>query len=185
MATLNGRITGTDTSGSRSSLFVKKGIYYSIGYDQGEIPLSLDGRELMFAVGTLDPRGKLVNIYRWGTWRLLDKHGELIGRVTDYFHGERVKEGIPEMQNLILLERVTAYGRVNGFIRDTLRGIRTLESYAGWDEVIKVRTSTPQTDLLGRTWGDWIDGGGTSPVHTPSLRPRRYPDTHIPRRRDS
>ncbi|WP_426251199.1 hypothetical protein [Paenibacillus pabuli] len=70
-----------------------------------------------------------------------------------------------------------------GFIRETSRGLKVKQSCAGLDWSIKVKIPVNQSGLVGKTWGDWsYSGSGDMPGV--QLRPRRYPDTHIPRRRE-
>lgn len=52
---------------------------------------------MVYTLGTLSTTAELIDIYRWGTWRMLDNHNDLlIGYVTDkYIYGPRTRVGIP------------------------------------------------------------------------------------------
>lgn len=185
MAVLIGSIVGTAHNGSLTTKSVAAAPH-SIGYDLGAVPISVEGREMSYSeVGTLSTTADIVDIYRWGTWRVLDTHGDnLIGFVTDkYLYGERTKIGVPFEREFVIRHKFVGVANGVGLIRETLKGTKVKENYPGLDWVIKVRVPVHQTGLTGKTWGDWSyngSGGGTS-TH---LRPRRYPDTHIPRRRE-
>ncbi|ATO48567.1 hypothetical protein P4V86_03395 [Brevibacillus laterosporus] len=184
MAVHKGNIVGTAANGS---LYTKSRLatYFSIGYNFDELPSVYDGREMSYSVGELTSMSHNVDIYRWGTWRELDTHGDdLVGYITDkYQYGKRVKEGQSISLNLMPMEHILSSVNGVGLIRESIRGIRVKESYAGNESVIKILIPKHQDNLIGKTWGNWTDGGsgGTAITH---LRPRRYPDTHIPRRRE-
>ncbi|KOY12878.1 hypothetical protein [Paenibacillus xylanivorans] len=184
MTVHQGNVVGTAASGS---LFTqsKAGVSYRVGYDLNAVPLTFEGKEMIFSVGTLNTTAELVDIYRWGTWRLLDTHGDhLIGYVSDkYIYGARNRTGIPYEKNMILKHKFLTQSSGVGLIRETIRGLKVKQNYAGLDWCIKVKIPVNQSGLVGKTWGDWSysGDGNTSGAH---LRPRKYPDTHIPRRRE-
>ncbi|MEK5060917.1 MULTISPECIES: hypothetical protein [unclassified Paenibacillus] len=185
MAVYNGSIGGAAANGSLSP----KGRIaklFSIGYNQEVVPEVFDGREMSYEVGLLSTTAEMVDIYRWGTWRVMDNHEDkLNGFISDkYQYGERTFLGQPSELNLVQRVEIVPSSNGVGIVRESLHGIRVKENYNGLDAVIKVRIPVHQEDLTGKTWGDWTNngvGGGTTTV----LRPRRYPDTHIPRRRDN
>ncbi|WMT39271.1 hypothetical protein RE628_17620 [Paenibacillus sp. D2_2] len=184
MAVYNGSIKGTAANGSLSTKS-KRVTIYSIGYDVDTIPISIDGREMTpYELGSLTTYADLVDIYRWGTWRVMDSHNNLIGWVSDkYQYGIRTKIGQPFELNTVLKHKWVGSVSGTGLIRDGLRGLRIKENFAGNTSVIKVFVLEHQGDLIGKTWGDWTDNGsgGSTTTH---LRPRKYPDTHLPRRRE-
>lgn len=184
MAVLQGDVVGTAASGS---LFTKSKAAnpHGIGYDLDAVPLTFEGKEMTYSVGTLSTTAELMDIYRWGTWRMLDTHGDgLIGYVTDkYTYGPRIRIGIPYEKSMILKHKFLTQSSGVGLIRETIRGQNIKRNFAGLDWCIKVKIPIQQIDLVGKTWGDWsYNGSGSTPgTH---LRPRRYPDTHTPRRRE-
>ncbi|CAM2861807.1 hypothetical protein HP548_23200 [Paenibacillus taichungensis] len=184
MTVHQGNVVGTATSGS---LFTqsKAGVPHRVGYDLNAVPLTFEGKEMIYSLGALSTTAELIDIYRWGTWRLLDSHGDdLIGYVTDkYIYGARTRIGIPYEKNMILKHKFLTQSSGVGLIRETIRGLKVKQNYTGLDWCIKVKIPVNQSGLVGKTWGDWSysGSGNTSGAY---LRPRRYPDTHIPRRRE-
>jgi len=184
MSAYNGQIMGTVVNGSLTT--TSKGVtIYSIGYDLNSIPLYLNGKTMGYQHGLLLSHAELVNIYRWGTWRIVEERtGDLIGYLSSkYPYGERISVGIPYELNLIV--KAAAFSNVQGFglAREGKLGLRTRTSGVQKESVIKVHQLKFQDDLVGRTWGDWLQGGhGNLP--SKRLRPRKFPDTHIPRRRE-
>lgn len=96
MAIHQGKVVGTAESGS---IFTqsKAVVLHGIGYDLDAVPLNIEGKEMVYSLGTLSTTAELIDIYRWGTWRVLDNHNDLlIGYVTDkYIYGPRTSVGVP------------------------------------------------------------------------------------------
>ncbi|MEK4078111.1 hypothetical protein MHI01_30205 [Paenibacillus sp. FSL M7-0656] len=184
MAIHQGKVVGTAESGSLYTQS-KAAVLHGIGYDLDAVPVTIEGKEIVYSLGTLSTTAELIDIYRWGTWRMLDIHNDqLIGYVTDkYIYGPRTRVGVPNEKNMILKHKFLTQSSGVGLIRDTIRGLKVKQNYAGLDWCIKVKIPVQQAGLVGKTWGDWSysGSGNTSDSH---LRPRRYPDTHIPRRRE-
>ncbi|WFR60398.1 hypothetical protein P9222_17435 [Paenibacillus amylolyticus] len=184
MAIHQGKVVGTAESGS---LFTqsKAVVLHGIGYDLDAAPLTVEGKEIVYTLGTLSTTAELIDTYRWGTWRVLDNHNDLlIGYVTDkYIYGPRTRVGVPNEKNMILKHKFLTQSSGVGLIRDTIRGLKAKQNFAGLDWCIKVKIPVQQAGLVGKTWGDWsYSGSGNTSGNHP--RPRRYPDTHIPRRRE-
>lgn len=184
MATLNGNIVGAAANGSLHTKS-KIGKIYSTGFRADVVPKSVHGYEMSYLVGLLSTNSSAVDIYRWGTWRINDGHGSVFGYISDrYQYGERTKLGQPNEWNLIPTTKVSSNVRnAIGLIRETIRGLKVKENYEGYELVQKVNIPIHQNNLIGKTWGDWTDNGNGGGTSTP-IRYRKYPDTHIPRRRE-
>nr|WP_154957612.1 hypothetical protein [Paenibacillus xylanexedens] len=184
MSVLEGKIAGFAASGTLFSLS-KAELIHHIGYDLGAVPARLEGKEIVDSVGALSTTAKLTDIYRWGSWRILDTHEDLLsGYVSDkYKYGLRTRIGTPYESNRVVIEKFPTQTRGTGLIRGAIQGSKVKQNDPGLDWCIKVKIPAQQTALQGKTWGDWSYGGEGNGSIT-SLRPRRYPDTHIPKRRE-
>ncbi|PYE51397.1 hypothetical protein HUB98_05270 [Paenibacillus barcinonensis] len=184
MSVLEGKIAGPAASGTLFTLSKSEDLYQN-GYDLESAPSAYEGKEIITSVGNLFTKAISSDNYRWGTWRVMDTHEDpLIGYVSDqYAHGMRTVTGSAIENNKILLERIPTKSSGTGVIRNAIKGVKVKQNDPGMDWCIKVKIPVRQVALQGKTWGDWsYDGSGIGSMK--HLRPRRYPDTHIPVRRE-
>lgn len=181
MAVHNGLVGGGTVLGSLTSKKKEVNIYSS-----GTIKTvnSVNGREIVFSVGAQIPHSKEVNIYSYGTLS-----SDRIDSFSGFISNEYIHNGFYTNTNeydyvpsKVVIEYIRDLISSRGSsIISTLRGFKTLEKDVGLDHVIKVLINPPKSGLPGRALGDCShDVSGAYRT----IRPRRYPDTHIPRRRD-